>query len=309
VTGRLTARFAGVIAAPVTPFGPGDEIDLDTAGRLCDFLVRQGVDGVALPLHTGESLNLTSGERMALLEAAIKAVDGRVPVLAHVSLPGTDQVVELARHAESVGAAAVVAVTPYHWRPSPAGILGHFGAISDAVSVPLLAYNFPSRIGVAIDEALLERLIARCPNLVGVKDASYDMQSFTEACRVSATARPGFSLLTGVEYLLPAMVVGAAGCFSPASSIAPRLIRSLHDAVSAGDLDTARSRQWQASRLWHLLREAGYPASVKVALGLLGRPVGGPRLPLVGPGEEATRRLEEGLRALGLFETESQGWD
>lgn len=232
----MAPRFGGVLGAPVTPFGAAGRVHLEAFRGLREFLVAGGVDGVAVPLHTGESINLRGDERRALVSEAVRVVAGRVPVLAHVSLPGTDQVVELARHAEAVGAAAVISVTPYHWRPSPPALLAHFTAVCDSVDVPVLAYNFPSRIGVALDEHLLERLIERCPNLAGVKDASYDMQSFTEACRVAAALRPDFSMLTGVEYLLPSMVVGGAGCFSPASSVAPRLVRDLYNAVRAGEL-------------------------------------------------------------------------
>ncbi len=273
--------YRGVFAAPVTPFTDAGAVDLDALGRLTDFLVRQGVDGVALPLHTGESLNLTTDERKALLEGALTVVDGRVPVMAHVSMPGTDQVVDLARHAQEVGAAAVVAVTPYHWRPSPAELLAHFGAVAAAVSIDVLVYNFPARLGVSITAGLLEELIARCPNLVGVKDASY---------------------------VMPSMVVGGAGCFSPASSIAPRLIRELFDACAEGDLVRARPLQYRASALWHLLRDTGYPASVKAALTLFGRPAGGVRLPLLDLDADALARLTAGLDALGLRETEPHGW-
>jgi 4-hydroxy-tetrahydrodipicolinate synthase len=297
-----------VFGAPVTPFRADGRLDLEAFAALAEFLVTAGVDGLAVPLHTGESLNLTAEERRTLVSEAVRTVGGRVPVLAHVSLPGTDQVVELARHAETVGAAAVISVTPYHWRPSPPAVLAHFAAVCDAVDLPVLAYNFPSRIGVAIDEHLLERLIERCPNLAGVKDASYDMQSFTEACRVAAALRPDFSMLTGVEYVLPSMVVGGAGCFSPASSVAPRLVRELYDAVRAGDLDRSRTLQHRASRLWHLLRETGYPASVKAALGLFGRPVGGVRLPLLDPDPDAVERLRAGFAELGLLDSEPHGW-
>jgi 4-hydroxy-tetrahydrodipicolinate synthase len=297
-----------VFGAPVTPFRADGRLDLEAFAALAEFLVTAGVDGLAVPLHTGESLNLTTEERRTLVSEAVRTVGGRVPVLAHVSLPGTDQVVELARHAETVGAAAVISVTPYHWRPSPPAVLAHFAAVCDAVDLPVLAYNFPSRIGVAIDEHLLERLIERCPNLAGVKDASYDMQSFTEACRVAAALRPDFSMLTGVEYVLPSMVVGGAGCFSPASSVAPRLVRELYDAVRAGDLDRSRTLQHRASGLWHLLRETGYPASVKAALGLFGRPVGGVRLPLLDPDPDAVERLRAGFAELGLLDSEPHGW-
>lgn len=304
----MVSRFGGVVGAPVTPFNSACGLDLDAFAALAEFLVASGVDGLAVPLHTGESLNLDAEERRTLVREAVRVVDGRVPVYAHVSLPGTDQVVELARHAQAFGAAAVISVTPYHWRPSPPAVLAHFAAVCDAVDLPVFAYNFPSRIGVAIDEQLLERLIERCPNLAGVKDASYDMQSFTEACRVAAALRPDFLMLTGVEYLLPSMVVGGAGCFSPASSIAPRLVRELYDAVRAGDLDRARTLQYRASRLWHLLRETGYPASVKAALRLFGRPVGGVRLPLLDPDPAAAERLQAGLAELGLLDSEPRGW-
>jgi len=301
-------KYGGVFGAPVTPFTASGAVDLEALDRLTDFLVRHGVDGVALPLHTGESLNLTTDERKALLERAVALVDARVPVMAHVSMPGTDQVVDLARHAEAAGASAVVVVTPYHWRPSPPEMLAHFTAVARAVSLDVLVYNFPGRLGVSVTADVLEELIGRCGNVVGVKDASYDMQSFTEACRRAGPLRPGFSMLTGVEYLLPSMVVGGAGCFSPASSIAPRLVRELFDACSEGDLARALPLQYRASALWHLLRETGYPASVKAALTLFGRPTGGERLPLLDLDGGARDRLTAGLDALGLRETEPHGW-
>ncbi len=117
-------------------------VDLDTLERTCEFLIARGVRGLALPMHTGESLNLSMSERNRLVETAVSAAGGRVPVLAHVSLPGTDQVIELAQHAEKAGAAAVIVVTPYHWRPPRAALMAHFTAVARAVSVDVLAYNF-----------------------------------------------------------------------------------------------------------------------------------------------------------------------
>lgn len=304
----MSARIAGVIGAPVTPLTPDRQVDLDTLGRICDFLVAHRVDGVALPMHTGESLNLSMAERKSLVETAVSAVGGWVPVFAHVSLPGTDQVIELAQHAEKAGAAAVIVVTPYHWRPPRAALLAHFTAVARAVSVDVLAYNFPGRLGVALDAGLLADLIEACGNFAGVKDASYDMQSFTEACARTSALRPGFAMLTGIEYLLTSMPVGGAGCFSPSAAIAPGLVRRLYEACRDGDLDAARPLQYQASALWHLLRETGYPASVKAAMALFGRPAGGVRLPLLDLDPAATERLRQGLTELGLFDSEPHGW-
>jgi 4-hydroxy-tetrahydrodipicolinate synthase len=266
------------------------------------------VHALALPLHTGESLNLTAVERRSLVECAVSAAGGRVPVYAHVSLPGTDQVIELAQHAEKAGAAAVIVVTPYHWRPPRAALLAHFTAVARAISIDVVAYNFPGRLGVVVDADLLAELIGRCGNFAGVKDASYDMQSFTQACARTSALRPGFAMLTGVEYLLTSMPVGGTGCFSPAAAIAPGLVMSLYEACRADDTGRARPLQYRASALWHLLRETGYPASVKAAMAIFGRPAGGVRLPLLDLDPAAAERLSQGLAELGLLDTEPHGW-
>lgn len=300
--------IGGVIGTPVTPFTQAGALDLDTLERICEFLIVRGVHGLALPMHTGESLNLSMSERNRLIEAAVSAAEGRVPVLAHVSLPGTNQVIELAQHAEKAGAAGVIVVTPYHWRPPRAALMAHYTAVARAVSVDLLAYNFPSRLGVGLDADLLADLIERCPNFAGVKDASYDMQSFTEACARTSALRPGFAMLTGIEYLLTSMPVGGAGCFSPSAAIAPGLVRSLYEACLDGDLARARPLQYRASALWHLLRETGYPASVKAAMALFGRPAGGVRLPLLDLDDDQAERLRRGLADLDVLDTEPHGW-
>jgi 4-hydroxy-tetrahydrodipicolinate synthase len=305
--GRVGA-IGGVIGTPVTPLTQAGAVDLDTLERTCEFLIARGVHGLALPMHTGESLNLSMSERNRLAETAVSAAAGRVPVLAHVSLPGTDQVIELAQHAEKAGATGVIVVTPYHWRPPRAALMAHYTAVARAVSVEVLAYNFPSRLGVGLDADLLADLIARCPNFTGVKDASYDMQSFTEACARTSALRQGFAMLTGIEYLLTSMPVGGAGCFSPSAAIAPGLILSLYGACRDGDAARARPLQYRASALWHLLRETGYPASVKAAMAMFGRPAGGVRLPLLDLDDEQAARLRRGLADLGLLDTEPHGW-
>lgn len=304
----MSSPRAGVIGAPATPFRPGGEIDYDGFARIVGFLCDHGVDGLAVPLHTGESPSLSVAERKRLVEVAIEAAGDRAPVLAHVSMPGTGEAVDLARHAESAGAAAVVAVTPYHWRPSPRALTAHYEALASSVGVGVWAYNFPSSLGVAITPNLLEALIDRCPNFAGLKDASYDMQSFTECARRAGALRPDFALMTGVEYLLPSMCLGGSGCFSPSSAIAPRLVRRLYQACAEGDLDTARVLQYRMSGLWHLLKETGYPASVKAAMAILGRPVGGVRLPLLDPDAEGVARLRAGLEELGICDEEPSGW-
>ncbi len=296
-----------MVATPVTAFTSDNRLDLVTAARWVDFQVLHGAHAVALPMHTGESLNLSLEERQQLAATAVTAAAGRIPVFVHASMPGTDQVVALARHAESVGASAVVVVTPYHWQPSQRALAEHFETVARSVSIDLLADNFQSRLGVTVTTELLVELIERLENFAGVKDARYNMQSFTEACRLTSAARPGFKMFTGVEFLLPSMVVGGAGCFSPCSAVAPRLVADLYEACRDGELRRAADLQHKMSALWHLLRP-GYPASVKTAVRLLGRDSGGVRLPLLDLEPDQVARLRDGLEALGVFASEPIGW-
>ncbi|MGH9089509.1 MAG: dihydrodipicolinate synthase family protein [Acidimicrobiales bacterium] len=297
----------GIVGTPVTPFTEAGDLDTAALERLVDFHVAQGSHLLAMPMHIGESLDLTTDERKTLAEVAVKTAGGRVPVFVNASLAGTAQVIELARHAESVGADGIVVITPYHWRPGPDALLAHFSAVAGAVGIDVLLYNFPARLGVTITPDLLARLVERCPNVVGMKDAAYDMKAFTEIVRRMRGTAADFHLFTGVEYPLPGMVLGAHGCFSPSLQIAPGLVRSLYESCAAGDYAGALPLQQQASALWQILK-SGHAAGVKAALDLLGRPAGGVRLPML-PFDGAQRaRLESSLRGLGVLDGEPVGW-
>ncbi len=297
----------GIVGTPVTPFTAENRLDHAGVERLVTFLIGSGVHALALPMHTGESLNLSLEERKELAEVALAATAGRVPVLIHVSCPGTDQVIELACHAERAGAAGVVVVTPYHWQPSEEELFEHFLRVGSAIEVGLVAYNFPKKLGVSVTHRLLARLIDRLDNFIGLKDASYDTQYFTEACRLASALRPGFAVFSGIEFMLPAMAVGGAGSFSPCGLIAPGLIRDLYAACVGGDYATARMLQYRFSRLWQALKVA-YPSSIKAGMEIMGRPAGPPRGPLLPVSEAARRELWDQLEALGILEGEPHGW-
>ncbi len=300
-------KLRGIVGTPVTPFTSENEVDVLAMERLIEFHVTHGSDALALPMHLGESLNLSMDERQSLAETAVKTTEGRIPVIINVSLPGTDQVVDLARHAESVGADGVVVVTPYHWRPSDDALFDHFTAVAEAVGIRVLLYNFPARLGVSISPELLKRIVERCPNVTGMKDASYDMQGFTETVRVVREAAPDFSVFAGVDYPLAAMTLGGDGCFSPSLQVAPRLVRRLVDDCLAGRYADALPVQQRMSALWQLLK-VGYPSSVKAALELMGRAVGGVRRPITNVDVRAVARLREGLEELEVLATEPVGW-
>ncbi|MBI2755321.1 MAG: dihydrodipicolinate synthase family protein [Chloroflexi bacterium] len=300
-------RLSGVVGTPVTPFTGENRVDHDAVSRSIEFLLQNGVDALALPMHTGESLNLSLEERKELAETALATTAGRVPVIVHVSCPGTDHVIDLARHAERAGAAAVVVVTPYHWQPSEEELFEHFVRVGSSVGIGLLAYNFPKKLGVSVTHGLLARLIDRLDTFVGLKDASYDTQYFTEACRLTSTLRPGFAMFSGIEFMLPAMAMGAAGTFSPCGMIAPRLVGALYAACANGDYVAARALQYRFSRLWQALK-VDYPASIKAGMEIMGRPVGIPRGPLQPLSAAAQLELRNQLEALGVLDAEPRGW-
>ncbi|HVB77594.1 MAG TPA: dihydrodipicolinate synthase family protein [Candidatus Nitrosotalea sp.] len=296
----------GVVGTPVTPFTADGAVDDSALEKTVGFLVESGVAAIALPMHIGESLNLSDAERRRVAEIAISTAARQVPVLVNVSLPGTDNVIALARHAQGAGAAGIVVITPYHWRPPDEALLKHFAAVAGAVEIGMVAYNFPAKLGVGVSPSLVMRMLDLLPNFAGLKDAGLDMEYFTEICRI--TSKRDFGVYAGVEYMLPSMVVGGSGSFSALGAVAPRLVSDLYLACSAGDLSRALALQRQFSELWQLL-QIGYPATIKVAMTLLGRPVGGPRLPILPLTDAEIATLKTKLDGLEFLEREPRGWE
>jgi len=303
----VTRRLHGVVGAPVTPFKADGEVDAPCFETLLSFLVETKVDAISLPMHIGESLSLTNAERRRLVEIAAHTVAGEVPLLVHVSCAGTAETVELARHAARNGAEGVIVLTPYYWKPPRRGLADHFAQVAASVDIGLVAYNSPTHTGVEIPLDLIEHLLVRFENLVAVKDASFNFEYFTELCRITHEVRPQFSVFTGVEHLLPSTAVGGAGCFSAAGGVAPVLIRRLFDACRAGVGSDALQLQYQFSCLYRRL-QVGYPATIKAAMGLMGRPVGATRPPLPTLDTRELAELGSWLEAMPFLEDEPRGW-
>lgn len=303
----MTNGLRGVVGTPVTPFTPDNRIDLATFETQVDWLIRMGVEAVAHPMNIGEAPNLTLDERRELIRRLVAAAAGRVPVLIHVSMAGTDQVKDLARFSQQAGASGVVVMPPYHWQPPRAAILNHFRTVAAVVDIAFLAYNNPKAVQVEIAPDLVAELIEARPNFVGLKDASYHMRYFTDVCTITAAMRPGFGVFVGTEYLLPAMALGGAGAFSAAGEVAPRLLRDLYEACAKGELDRARALQQTVGKLLKLLM-ANYPATIKYVMELMGRPVGPTRLPILPLTDDAKAKVRADLEALRVLDHEPRGW-
>ncbi len=299
-------QVKGIFGAPTTAFDSEGNVDYDTFARQVDFLIEHGMPYLAHPMHIGESLNLREEERKELARTLVEAAAGRVPVFVHVSAPGTDNCVHLARHAQTVGAEGVVVLSPYHWEPGPEALLDHFLTVARSVEIAVIAYNNP-RLKVTIGHDVLARMVENLPNLYAMKDASFDMNYFTGACRIAAGAREDFSVLTGIEWLLTSMPVGGAGSFSNCGEVAPRLVCALFDACASGAYERARPLQHKMGLLLELLQR-NYPATVKYAMEVMGRPVGQTRKPIPPLDEEEKARARKTLEDLGVVDTEPRGW-
>jgi len=304
----MTIKLRGVMQSPVTPLKADFSPDLPTFERLLDFHVRSGSPAISWPHHKGESLNLTIPERKRFAEAAVKVVAGRVPVTIHVSALAVEDTMELARHAQEIGADGILAITPYFWNPSLEAIHDYFIRLCTSIDLPVISYSSPSYLaGVEITGDLMSRLIERLPNFVGVKEASFNSEKFIELSRVALALRPTFAMLTGVEYLLPSVPLGGVGSYSAAGSICPNLCNRLFDACVAGDWPRARELQYTLSRLWLLFRDQ-YPSSLKGGMVIMGRPVGPTRAPLPTATRERQDHIRAQLEELGILQTEPHGW-
>lgn len=298
----------GLVHTPVTPFTRERGIDFDRYAKLIDFHLAAGADALALPMHAGESVSLADGERRALVEFAIKQVNGRKPVIAHVSETGTAIAVALARHAEERGANAIIATTPYYWTPPAAMVLEHFVRIGAAVNIPFFLYNAPEEMqGAKVNAELCLKLIAKLPNFAGVIDLSLDWQFMIELMTDAPRLRPGFQLLAGTELMVSAAAIGATGMLAPLAGVAPRLVRELYDLCRDQKLFEARKRQEQIAALRQALKPGGV-ASLKAAMRAMGRDCGEPRPPVLALDAVAYQKLVGELESVAALRAETREW-
>jgi 4-hydroxy-tetrahydrodipicolinate synthase len=304
----MPALQPGLVHTPVTPFTRQRAIDLDRYEQLIEFHIANGADALALPMHAGESVSLPDGERRSLLELALARVNGRKPVIAHVSETGTGIAAALARHAEEAGAAAVVATTPYYWTPPPAMVLEHFVQVGSAVKIPFFLYNAPEEMqGAKVNAELCRKLIERLPNFAGVVDLSLDWQFMIELMTDAPRIRPGFQLLAGTELMVSAGAIGASGMFAPLAGIAPKLARNLYELCRDQKLFEARAAQEQMAALRQAVKAGGI-ASLKAAMRAMGRDCGEPRPPLLPLDAAAYQKLVGELDAITALRAEPRGW-
>ena len=298
----------GVMHVPLTPFKDDMSVDYDTFEKLVDWHVRQNPSSLCVILHIAESVSLTREEHKKLIEISVRVTNGRVPVIANVSMAGTDQAVDLARHSQNVGADAVICISPYYWPVPEEALYDHFVRVATATGLPFMIYNSPIFQGVSLSPKFLVRLMQRLPNFIGEKEASHNFEYFIEARRATQAVRPEFGLILGVEYIIPSVSMGGVGSMSIAGGVAPRMLQQLYDLCAAGRFFDAIPLQDKASQFWQLFKPE-YPAPIKAAMEMMGRPVGPVRGPMRSLTGEQKGNLRKELDALGVFDgSEPFGW-
>ncbi len=288
--------FKGSITALVTPMRDG-AVDEDAFRSFVDWQITEGTNGLVPVGTTGESPTLSHEEHKRVVEICIEVAAGRVPVIAGAGSNNTREAIDLARHAESAGADAVLVVTPYYNKPNQEGLYQHYKAINDAVSLPIFIYNIPGRSVIDMSVETMARL-AELPNIVGVKDATAKIE------RVSMTRHavgPDFIQLSGEDATALAFNAhGRVGCISVTSNVAPRLCSEFQAACLAGDYAKALSYQDRLMPLHQALFIEPNPTGVKYALSVLGTIRDDVRLPLVGITEPTKTAIRAAMVHAGL---------
>jgi len=304
----MTTFKPGLVHVPVTPFNIDQSVNFDVYAKVLEFHIRNGADALALPMPHGEDVSLTDTEQRKLLEFALKRVNGRVPVIAHVSDPGTAIAVERARHAEKLGAAAIASHPPYFWHPKPAMVAEHLAQIGKATTLPFfICTPVVEDAGTHLTAEIVLDVLKRLDNVAGLVDASMRFVFMVEVISLGREIRPEFALLAGTDFMVSNGVVGGSGAFSPLASVAPKLARELYERCVKQEFTQARKLQENMAELHHLVKRAGR-SGLKGALRALGRDCGEPRLPALGLGEVEMAGLIEHVRALPYLQAEPRGW-
>lgn len=281
--------FTGVCTALVTPFLDG-RINYPMVQVLLKRQLDAHIPAVVLAGTTGEAPTLSDNEKLELFRRAKEHVGDSMTVIAGTGSNDTSHAVELSQAAQEAGADALLVVSPYYNKATPAGLYAHYLSIAHAVSIPIILYNVPSRTALDIPVSVYQRL-SRVPNIVGVKEASTDISKIAQ---IRNACGDGFTVWSGNDDLtVPAISMGAKGVISVASNVVPRQMQDMALAALDGDFDTASDLQCRLTPLLQLLFCEVNPIPVKAAMARIGHDCGTCRLPLTELSAKNTQRLKE----------------
>ena len=290
--------FTGAAVAIITPMNADGSVNFDELGRIIEDQMAHSTDAIVICGTTGESPTMTDEEHTACIRYAVKKTAGRVPVIAGTGSNDTKYAIWLSRQAQADGADALLLVTPYYNKTSQAGLIAHYTAIADAVDLPCILYNVPSRTGCNLTAASLKQL-AKHPNINAVKEASGNISQVAE---IAAACGEELNIYSGNDdQIVPLLALGGKGVISVLSNVAPRYTHDICAKWFAGDTAGSLAMQLAALPLCKALFADVNPIPVKWAMNRLGWHAGACRLPLVAPDEAVQAQLDSALRAFGLL--------
>lgn len=286
----------GSLVALITPMNQDGSINYEQLHDLIDWHIENGTDGIVAVGTTGESATLPVEEHLAVIEATVKHVNKRVPVIAGTGANNTVEAIALSKAAEQAGADYTLSVVPYYNKPSQEGIYQHFKTIAEATSIPMVIYNVPGRTVVSMSNDTILRL-AEIPNIVGVKEASGNIGNNIELIN---SVPEGFAILSGDDPTgLPFMLCGGHGVVTVAANVAPKLFADMCRAALEGDIATARRLNEQLIPIYNTMFCEPSPAAPKWGLSLLGKCEPHVRLPLVALTEAGQAKVRAALEKSG----------
>ncbi len=288
--------FTGSAVAILTPMNLDGSINYERLGELIDEQIANHTDAIVVAGTTGEASTMTDDEHVEAIRFTVEHVNKRVPVIAGTGSNDTGYAIELSKAAERVGADAILLVTPYYNKTSQRGLVAHFTAVADAVNIPIILYNVPSRTGVKISLDTYIQL-AKHPNIVATKEASGDFSLIAEIA-----AKTDLDIYSGNDdQVLPLLALGGKGVISVSAHVIPQQKHDMVKLFMEGKTAEALEIQKKYLDLENAMFIDVNPIPVKEAMNLLGKDVGECRLPLIRMEEAKIEKLRSELKKAGLL--------
>lgn len=292
---RLPVR--GSLVALVTPFNDDGSVNFEKLGELIDFHLENETDALVILGTTGESSTMSHEEDNAVCEYTVKRVAGRIPVICGSGSNDTRTMLEKSLAFERLGADGLLIITPYYNKANEEGIYRHFATVADAVKIPCILYNVPGRTGCSISEANVARL-SKHPNIIGIKEASGNI---SYAAKIARHLSDDFVMYSGNDMIVPMLALGASGVISVLANVAPRETHRMVMDFLEGRVKESRDLQLKLLEVTNDLFIEVNPIPVKEALNLMGKDVGGYRLPLCPMTQAHRETLRRSMAAAGLI--------
>lgn len=280
--------FKGCGTALVTPF-TNDGVDFEVLRKLIEFQILEGADSLIICGTTGESSTMSASEKKSVIDFSIKVANKRIPIIAGTGGNNTKDVIELSKYAESVGADALLLVTPYYNKTTQSGLVKHYTKIASSVNIPIILYNVPSRTGINIEPSTCLEL-SKVPNIVAIKEASGNI---SQVAKISNLCKDNLTIYSGNDdQVIPILSLGGLGVISVLSNIYPKFVHDMVMDFLTGNWQKASASQLYALPLVNALFSEVNPIPIKYALSKIGFDCGVPRLPLVEASDSCKEKID-----------------